>query len=310
MSAQMDRKATPECDASKPVDETVAKRPCKNRTQRLRAKKVERILEAAASASGEEAGSSSSTSVRGLPDGVEAEELSASDASAIRARLGFVPTNMLRVAARDPETTAPLVIELYPLKRCDAEEEARKSRRRGYAGRVQPWPTTFWLVDAALSTRLSKLELKGWVGNLERRLNDGDPDVLARADAVHDLAGQRRWEALTEADRALCDERGWRDALRGVGVAGMKQPRAIKCLHANYGFYLGTRDRAGLDGVVGKWSIVGEWIRDLLDAGRDADDDDGVDVDAPSNADLDFKRPGGRDRRWRREHNPTALQKP
>jgi hypothetical protein len=231
-----------------------------NRTQRLRQKKIDRIEELQAGADNE---------IRGLPAGVEPPSLSVEDCAAIRSRFGFLPPNMISVAARDSVTGIPTVIELYPLKRCDPEEEQRDSRRRGYAGLVQPWPTTFWLMDEALSVRLSKLELKGWVERLERRLNESDEEALQRADAVHDLYGRRRWEQLTDADRALCEERKWRPALRDVGVAGMKHSRAVKCLHAQYGFYLGTRTLAGVDGLFGKWSEVGEWIHDLLERNVD-----------------------------------------
>ena len=77
-----------------------------------------------------------------LPDGMEPPELSEDVAAVIRARLGFVPTNLLRVPACDAR---PAVLELYPLKRQPVEERA--PRRRGAAGPVQPWPTTYWFVD-------------------------------------------------------------------------------------------------------------------------------------------------------------------
>lgn len=238
-----------------------------NRTQRLRQKKIDRI---------EELDKEADNEIRGLPAGVEPPSLSAEDCTAIRSRFGFLPPNMISVAARDPVSGTPLAIELYPLKRCDPEEEGgRDSRRRGYAGLVQPWPTTFWLMDEALSVRLSKLELKGWVDRLERRLNDGDEEMLRRADEVHDLYGARRWGQLTDDDRALCEERKWRSALRDVGVAGMKHSRAVKCLHAQYGFFLGTRTLPGVDGQVGKWSEVGEWIHDLLERNMDEVEEDG-----------------------------------
>lgn len=275
----------------------------RNRTHRLRAKKQERIAEAAARG-GEVLGA--------LPAGVAFCALSEADASAIRGRLGFVPTNLVEVPARDA-AGAPRVLRIYPLKRCGAEDEKRKSRRRGFAGRVQPWPTTYWLVDAALSDRLSRLELKGWVGRLERRLRRSDGATIDRADKVHALAGAQRWAQLTDADRALATDRGWEKALRDVGVAGMKHSRAVKCLHACYAFHLGTRDLPGVDGIVGNWSPIGDWIHDLLDRRVDErdDDDDASDGDgdddaplgpgAPGPHVLDHDRAGGRDRRWRKK---------
>ena len=43
---------------------------------------------------------------------------------------------------------------------------------------------------------------------------------------------------------AFCQARGWRKALRDVGVAGTRSARALKCLHAQYGFHLGASGAA------------------------------------------------------------------
>ena len=37
------------------------------------------------------------------------------DAAAVKQALGYVPTNLIGIAARDPKTSAPLVLECYPL---------------------------------------------------------------------------------------------------------------------------------------------------------------------------------------------------
>ena len=189
-----------------------------------------------------------------LPDGMEPPELSEDVAAVIRARLGFVPTNLLRVHACDAR---PAVLELYPLKRQPVEERA--PRRRGAAGPVQPWPTTYWFVDESLSARIAALEARGWVGRLERRLN-ADPNALQEAEAAHAAAGMERWAVLTESDRQLAEERGWQKALRDVGIAGIQSPRKVKCLHAQYAHFIGAA-------VV---SPVGRWIGELLDDGMDS----------------------------------------
>ena len=269
-----------------------------SRTKRSRAEKKARVEAGMAAAESDE--------ILGLPDGVDAPTLLPGDATRIRARLGFLPSNLVSIPSRGADG-APTVVELYPLKRCDAAEADRKSRRRGFAGAVSPWPTTFWLIDDALAARLSKLELRGWVGRLERRL-DGDAAAAARADAAHALAGERRWAALTPADAALAAARSWEPALRAVGVAGTKSARAVKCLHAAYGFYLGTRSAPGVGGVSGAWSPVGEWIHDLLE--RRVDDDDGDDDDDAPLEERDPNREGGRDRRWRREARARAAAAP
>ena len=253
---------------------------------------------AAAASSSAAASSDAPAGAPGLPAGVAAPALAAGDAAAIAARLGFVPTNLLRVAARDGGG-APRVLELYPLRRSDPG-----GRRRPAKG-VQPWPTTFWLVDGNLSDRLAALERRGYVGRLERRLASAGGADAAAARAAHAAAGEARWAALTDADRALARARGWEPALRGVGVAGMRLASSVKCLHAYYAFHLGARDAPGVAGVAGAWGPVGGWIHDLLE--RRADEADlgggGDGDDAP----LDTGRAGGRDRRWRRERERAAL---
>ena len=118
-------------------------------------------------------------------------------------------------------------------------------------------------------------------------------------------AGEERWAALTDADRALARARGWEPALRRVGVAGMRLASSVKCLHAYYAFHLGARDAPGVGGVAGAWGPVGGWIHDLLE--RRADEADLGDGDGGDDAPLDRGRAGGRDRRWRRERERAAL---
>ena len=91
-----------------------------------------------------------------LPDGVSPPQLDEDVAAVIRARLGFVPTNLLRVHTIEQR---PAVLELYPLRRQPVEERA--PRRRGASGPIQPWPTTFWFVDESLSARIAALEARG-----------------------------------------------------------------------------------------------------------------------------------------------------
>ena len=159
-------------------------------------------------------------------------------------------------------------------------------------------------MDAALATRLAALEERGWVGRLERRLANADAATQSRADAAHAAAGTNRWAALTEEDRALADARGWATPLR-AGVAGIRSSRAIKCLHAQYGYHLGVSE--------GSRSPVGDWIAELL-ASRadeapadDAEEEDGAADAAPVNdgGGASTTPPiepsmGGRDRRWKR----------
>jgi uncharacterized protein len=94
-----------------------------------------------------------------------------------------------------------------------------------------PMPTRYWLVDPALSTRVSRLEASGGVRAAEAAV---DTDALQ---AAHDRYAHERDVALPP------DHRG--PAPHG-GVGGTR--RGVKCLHAHYAYFL-----AGGDDPVGQW---------------------------------------------------------
>ena len=56
------------------------------------------------------------------------------------------------------------------------------------------------------------------------------------------------WGLLSEAEADLVEARGWSGVLRSVGVAGLRDPTTVKCLHAHYAHWLGTRENP-----VGAW---------------------------------------------------------
>jgi uncharacterized protein len=94
-----------------------------------------------------------------------------------------------------------------------------------------PMPTRYWLVDAVLCERVSRLEAAGGV-----RQAEGAVDAGALA-AAHDRYAAERDAALPEAHA------GPRPA---GGVGGTR--RGVKCLHAHYAWHL-----AGGDDPVGRW---------------------------------------------------------
>jgi hypothetical protein len=94
-----------------------------------------------------------------------------------------------------------------------------------------PMPTRFWLVDPAVSARVSRLESQGGVRAAEAAV---DPNELR---AAHD-----RYAA--ERDAALPPEHAGPRPHGGVG--GTRT--GVKCLHAHYAWHL-----AGGDDPVGRW---------------------------------------------------------
>lgn len=79
----------------------------------------------------------------------------------------------------------------------------------------QPFPTAYWLCCPGLIHAVSVLEAEGGVRALEQRIAE-EPGLAAAFDAAQ------------ERHRAL----------RGLGIGGVRNPRAVKCLHAHVAFAL------------------------------------------------------------------------
>lgn len=74
----------------------------------------------------------------------------------------------------------------------------------------------------------------------------------------HESYARERWEMLTPSDRELVERNGWTRALRDVGVAGIRNFAAVKCLHTHYAHFLATGE-----------NLIGEWVHELLTAEAD-----------------------------------------
>ena len=81
-----------------------------------------------------------------------ASDLSDDDLAIVVADLGFVPTNLVRVAAWDHGTRKPVATILYPLTKPAAER-----RRKGGGRDFEPFPTIVWLTCPILKVRVHPL---------------------------------------------------------------------------------------------------------------------------------------------------------
>jgi uncharacterized protein len=81
-----------------------------------------------------------------------------------------------------------------------------------------PFPTAFWLCCPGLIHAVAVLEAAGGVRALEERIA-ADADLAAAFDEA-----QARHGALRD----------------GLGIGGVRNPRAVKCLHAHVAFALGA----------------------------------------------------------------------
>lgn len=224
------------------------------------------------------------------------EQLSKEDEAALVGQLGYLPGNAVRVAARSSsipdlgiEGNVPIVLQLYPIAIRDSYEGGRsdgrkfKGRKRGNSRiqqkqgaedgeqnpdetddgpLIEPFPTMYWLTHPLLRTLTSKQEV-GHTHNvkiLEARLGR-EESALASMVKAHDNYGESRWNLLTPEDQENISGRGWEAALRATGVAGIRKPFAIKCLHAHLAHYLSG---GGADNLVGKW-VLDELLQHVKD---------------------------------------------
>ncbi|HEY8486620.1 MAG TPA: DUF501 domain-containing protein [Limnochordales bacterium] len=105
-----------------------------------------------------------------------------------------------------------------------------------------PFPTTFWLCCPAVVARVSMLESTGWIQRLEQELR-AHPEAARELEAAHREAARLRQQLLAvqpELRRRAADMGP--GALRRLvesGVAGIRHPQGVKCLHAHLADFLG-----------------------------------------------------------------------
>ena len=110
------------------------------------------------------------------------------------------------------------------------------------AGReeLEPMPTIFWLTCPFLAEEVSKLESASAVKRYERML--AEHEELARAyQRAHEAYRLERLSLLSPAEEALAQEKGYTTLLT-AGIAGITNPRRVKCLHAQLAHFLAGRE--------------------------------------------------------------------
>jgi hypothetical protein len=149
------------------------------------------------------------------------------DARTVAWQIGRPPRGSWRVAARCPYGY-PVVIATAP-------------------GGDPPFPTLYYLTCPHLAEAVSKAESEG--------------GAVRWRDAVrHDRALAERLDAADAAYRAArAAEGGGNDPFTLVGIAGQRDVRGVKCLHAHVAAFL-----AGIDDPVGQGV--------LADLARECDD--------------------------------------
>jgi hypothetical protein len=124
---------------------------------------------------------------------------------------------------------------------------------------MEPFPTMYWLTHGLLSILISKLEVQGLGIALEQRLQE-QPESLESMQHAHQAYGHARWNSLTADDQTwiTATHNPWlQKALDPTrGVAGIRNPAAVKCLHAHAAHCLSrSMAAASHTNVIGRWVL-------------------------------------------------------
>jgi hypothetical protein len=217
------------------------------------------------------------------PSGQTLRQLDASDEQSLLNQLGYLPGNALQAAARadaipglDPNhPTAPIVLRLYPIvirdetdgKRRHHKPRVRKQQQQQLTNGeeatsstteddsrhhlLEPFPTIYWVTHPRLRALISRLELDQVGAALEKKLKE-DAVAMEQMKRAHLLYGQERQALLQESDWVWIRQRNWQDAFgENRGVAGIRNPASVKCLHAHAAHYLSGCE----ENVIGKWVV-------------------------------------------------------
>lgn len=212
------------------------------------------------------------------------ETVTNSDKESLVEMLGFVPSNLYMVRARDPVTKAPQSCLMYPLSNTARQEK------------LEPFPTICWLTCTKLKSKVSALEGDGWIQKFEQRLRENMGTYGKRMVAAHRLYARYRTAMLTDPHREVVRQNGWEAALgENRGVAGITNNFAhlhsyttgkvvaaapeqskghaeaaattwelsVKCLHAHLAHYLCFPQHGN---VIGQWTY--EALQELEDGLR------------------------------------------
>ena len=101
----------------------------------------------------------------------------------------------------------------------------------------KPFPTLYWLIDAALSLRIDRLEAAGWIARLQTEINHSEC-FRRRMQTDHTAHIALRDSFITAEERALLGDRGMLSALSQRGIGGISEPDRVRCLHTWYAAHL------------------------------------------------------------------------
>lgn len=136
----------------------------------------------------------------------------------ITGQIGREPKGLIKVAVANPEGV-PLVLQM-----------------RSLLDDV-PFPTLYWLSSKDLCKAIGQIEGKGWVKEIESRLQADAELRDAYLQNQKDYVA-RRWDLMLAEDKARIEVLGFTEMFTRYGIGGISQWDKVRCLHMQYAHHL------------------------------------------------------------------------
>lgn len=100
-----------------------------------------------------------------------------------------------------------------------------------------PFPTLYWLSSKELCKAIGQIEGKGWVKEIETRLQQ-DAELKEAFLQNQKAYVARRWELMLPQDKQRIDALGFTEMFERYGIGGISQWDKVRCLHMQYAHHL------------------------------------------------------------------------
>ncbi len=100
-----------------------------------------------------------------------------------------------------------------------------------------PFPTLYWLSSKELCKAIGRIEGKGWVKEIESRLQE-DTELKEAFLQNQKAYVARRWELMLPQDKQRIEELGFTQMFERYGIGGISQWDKVRCLHMQYAHHL------------------------------------------------------------------------
>ena len=155
------------------------------------------------------------------------EKLSKVDKEILAWQIGRKPRNLWGIMKRCKQG-APKVVVNYPISKAKADANF--------------FPTVFWLTCPKIVSSISKLEDRGYIGHVQRRIENNATIFQELYEAHVEYIFIRR--ALLGKDKILAiktERQAFYKKIEQVGIGGLSDLKKVKCLHMHYAHYLATK---------------------------------------------------------------------